>query len=364
MVNNLSNVEKLLVMLIGAVGIFVIAAETGYLPQPNTNLTEIPLPQKEAPKNQPKVNRVNSQLQKKASEPVSANESKSVQKTTDTVNFNSRFIKEVTAHKYQSVATPPKAPVFRWDFSGAGIVHTYEYEQETRSINNMGPSMGGKSNGVNQEVSAKGMLLVESRGDGTAELMLKSIKMSMKVDMGGGEPKTREQQMPPVVVQGMQEDSSGPFGNSTQDIFLKMLFPLPTKELKVGESVDVPMQIPFNAMGSLLQVTGHSRITLSRYVKEGNHTYAQLNVDTDVSELKVPKELKGEYKSSTKGKAVFYFDVENRSFVSGAIAMLVEVSIDAPMPKMDIPGMDNSKMPKRTRMAMASDNLIRVKLKR
>ena len=170
--------------------------------------------------------------------------------------------------------------------------------------------------------------------------------------------------MPPFVVQGMKEDGSGSFGNSSQDMLLKMLFPLPPKSINVGESVDVPAQMPFNAMGSVLNVTGRSRITLTQYVTIDGRTCAQLDVDTDISKLKVPSELKGEYKCSTKGTSVFYYDVADRSFVSGTIALIMQFSIDAPMPQMNIPGEDTSDMPKRSKMSMVSDNLIKVKLKK
>lgn len=227
----------------------------------------------------------------------------------------------------------------------------------------MGSFMGGKSDGAGQAMSAKGVLLIKSQGDGTANMVLKDMKMSMKIEMNNEAPQTMGQQMPPVVVQGMKEDGSGSFGNTSQDMALKKLFPLPTKELKVGESIDVPAQMPFNAMGSMLQVKGRSRITLTRYVTAGKRTYAQFDVDTDISELKVPKELKGEYKCFNKEKAVFYFDVESRSFVSGTIAALMKFSIDAPMPEMESSEKDAPDMPKRAQMSMMSDNLIRVKLR-
>ena len=282
---------------------------------------------------------------------------------TDTSVPASQFEKEVRIEKYKKVAAPSTHPVFRWDFSKAKVVHTYAYEQEVRSKTNMGTSFGGKSGGTGQEMSAKGMLLIKSQGDSTAELVLKDMKMSMKMDMGKDEPKTMEQQMPPFVMQGMKENGSGSFGNSSQDMLLKMLFPLPSKPIKVGESVDVPAQMPFNVMGSMLQVTGRSRITLTQYVKIGGRTCAQLDVDTDISKLKVPTELKGEYNCSTKGISVFYFDVSSRSFVFGTIALLMQFSIDAPMPQMKISGEDAPDMPKRSKMSMSSDNLITVKLK-
>lgn len=272
---------------------------------------------------------------------------------TDASGAASQFAKEATKKKYKETDPPSAAALFRWDFSKAHVVHAYDYEQEV-----------WKKTYKEQKMSTKGTLLIKSQGDSTAELVLKEMKMSMEImDMRKGEPRTIEEHIPSSVVQGMKKDGSGSFGNSSQGMILKMLFPLPPKVLKVGESVDVPAQMPFNAMGSMLQVTGNSRITLTRYVKIGKNTCAQLNVDTDISQLKVPPELKGEYKYSTKGTSVFYFDVANRSFVSGTIVLLIQFSIDAPMPQMKISGGDAPDMPKRYKMSMKSDNLIRVKLK-
>jgi hypothetical protein len=281
---------------------------------------------------------------------------------TETTVPASKFAKEVTKETYKQTNPPSASPVFRWDFSRAQVEHTYAYEQEVRSKTDM-RSLSDKSGDMGQEMSAKGILLIKSQGDKTAEFVLKDVKMSMKMDMGDKEPKTMEQQMPPFVVQGMKEDGSGSFGNNSQDRLLKMLFPLPPHSLHVGESVNIPAQMPFNAMGSVLEVKGRSRITLSRYVKIGSRTCAQFDVDTDISELKIPSELKGDYKCSTKGTSVFYFDVASRSFVSGTIALIMQFSIDAPMPEMKMSGENSLNMPKTAKMSMVSDNLIRVKLK-
>ncbi|GAG75554.1 unnamed protein product, partial [marine sediment metagenome] len=123
--------------------------------------------------------------------------------------------------------------------------------------------------------------------------------------------------------------------------------PLPSKTLNVGEAVDVPTQMPFNAMGSRLYVKGRLRITLRRYVKIADRTCAQFDVDIDISDLKVPPELEGEYRCSTKGASVFYFDVSKRRFVSGTTAVQAGLSIDAPAPKIKIPGVEVPDMPER-----------------
>jgi len=275
----------------------------------------------------------------------------------------SQFLEELNKEKakYKDTEAPAAAVVFRWDFSNKSV-HTYSYEQEVRIMQDMG-GFEKDPHEIQQKMSAKGTLSINSQGDGTADLVLKDMKMIMEMDLESEEePKPMEQTIPPIVLQGMKEDGSGSFSDSSQEMFLKMLFPLPTVTVQVGESVDVPAQMPFNAMGSLLYVKGRSRITLTRYVKIGQRTCAQLDVDIDISDLKVPAELVGEYECSTKGAAVFYFDVTNRCFVSGTTAILMHLSIDAPMPEMNIPEEEMPQMPERLQMSMMSDNLIRVSL--
>ncbi|MCK5708522.1 MAG: hypothetical protein KAI43_12810 [Candidatus Aureabacteria bacterium] len=276
-----------------------------------------------------------------------------------------QLINEIKEEMYSDAEAPEGEPVFLWDFSKKNV-YGYDFEQMTKNSMDMGE--GGKLNSkpgeMDQTMSAKGDLFIKSQGDGTADLVLKDLKASMKMNMGNNqEPRTMEQAMPPFVAQGIKEDGTGPFGNSSQDLFLKMLFPLPTKTLRLGESIDIPAQMPFNAMGSMLMVKGRSKITLKRYVKIGKRTCAELNVDIDISDLNVPSDLEGEYKCSTKGTSVFYFDTESRCFISGYTAMVMQFSVDAPMPKMNISGEKESNMPKRTKMSMISDNLIKVKLK-
>jgi len=280
----------------------------------------------------------------------------------NTNKVESHYLKELNKNDYREVKTPSTAPIFRWDFSKKSV-QEYSYEQEVINKTELGVDAGSDMSDPEQSMSAKGSLLIKSQADGTAELVLKDMKASMKISFNKtDDPKTMEQEMPPFVVQGMKEDGTGPFGDSSQDMLLKLIFPLPTSNLKVGESVDVPAQMPFNAMGSQLQVKGRSRITLTRYVLIGNHTCAQLNVDIDISDLKVPSELEGEYLCSTKGSAVFFFDISSRTFVSGSTALLTQFSIDAPMPKMNIQGEAATNVPPRSKMSMKSDNFIHVSL--
>ena len=276
--------------------------------------------------------------------------------------IKSRYLNEVNKNDYSEIAPPQNAPIFRWDFSKKKVM-AYAFNQEVVANTVMPLDPGDDSGDSEQSMTIRGVLSVKSQGDGTATIVLSDLKTSMRISIDKSDaPKTMEQAGPAVVVPEVKEDGTGSFGDTSQDMMLKLLFSLPTKALKVGESVDVPAQLPFNAMGSQLQAKGRSRITLTRYVLVANHRCAQLDIDIDISDLKVPSELEGHYSCSAKGSAVFFFDINNRCFVSGSTALMMQFSIDAPMPKMNVQDERPQHFPDKMKMSMKSDNLIRVLL--
>jgi len=179
---------------------------------------------------------------------------------------------------------------------------------------------------------------------------------------GSEEPQAMESQAPPMVVQGVKEDGSMEICNTSQEMLFKTLFPLPPQPLHVGESVSVPGQIPFNAMGSLLYAKGAFNILLTGYVKIGEKTCAKLVTDIDISQLDVPEEMEGNYTCQLKGKSVYFFDVQNRHFVSGREATMMSMRMEAQTPKMSFSdkGKEEDTIPETMKMAMDSDNLIAV----
>jgi hypothetical protein len=278
----------------------------------------------------------------------------------------SQFLGEINYSEYIETNAPSALKEYKWDFSSEAT-HTYSYEQDVEMDADFGDFDGGKTPTSGQSMTSKGSLLVKSKGDGTADIVLKDIKAKTEMDFGKGEEtKTMEQTLPPSVIQGMREDGSGSVGDSSQNTMLKLLFPLPTKPLKVGESVDIPTSMPFNARGSMLHVKGYMRVTLARYVTIGDGVYAQFNIKIDIAELDVPEELEGEYECWIKGDGIYYFDVAQHRFASGTTAVLMRMSVDAPSPKInmqDMPAEAAKHMQKRMKITMTNDNLIKVKLK-
>jgi hypothetical protein len=277
-------------------------------------------------------------------------------------NGGSTFLDQLEIDSYPSLPSPNEAALFRWDFSGKQV-YQYEFSQlvlVTSEIGNMHGNEASKAS--HQSIQGDGKLSLKSEGNKSARLVLENLTMSMEVEIPeSDEPQIIQSQAPPIVIQGVQEDGSMKLGNSGQEILLKTLFPIPPKPLKVGQSVSVPAEMPFNVMGSLLHVKGKTDIKLSDYVQVNGKTCAKLETEIDISTLNVPVELKGEYQCQIKGRSIFFFNVEDKHFVAGRVAMLMSMHVEAPIPKMNFPketeGID---IPETFKMSMDSDNFLSV----
>jgi len=264
----------------------------------------------------------------------------------------SKHLDEIGATSHPKAAPPQEAPLLRWDFSRPAV-QAYDYTQTMEMESTMGPGMGMKINGA-------GTVLLKSKENDVAILVMKDMKMNMtsEMDVGGGENMMKTA-APPIVVTGVKEDGSMKTGNSSAEILLQFLFPLPPKPLRVGESAAVPATMPFNAMGSVLFVEGTSTITLTGYVTIDGRRCARLETDIDVSKLDVPEELTATYECVTRGKSISYFDVERRRFVSVEVALVMGMHFDAPMPTTDMKG---EGLPEKMKMSMQTDTRIRLTL--
>lgn len=277
----------------------------------------------------------------------------------------SKYLARIDKDKYPPAKVPAAAPLLRWNFSGE-TVYAYDYLQLVDNNSRMGGPMGPMT--TTQNLHGSGMLLMQSRGDRTGAMVLKDMLISAKVSMNApgqaSQPQVMKQKMPPVVMQGFKEDGTmtASARGVQQEALMRLLFPLPPKPLKVGESVAIPVSIPFNASGTVLPVKGSCKVTLAGYVSRDGRTCARLVSDIDVSDLKVPKEMPGKYRFVTRGKGIMYFDLRQRCFASSALAVTMELSVEAPTPIPPAAAKDPRlpAMPARLKMNMAADNLIRV----
>ncbi len=219
-----------------------------------------------------------------------------------------------------------------------------------------------RTSDMRQSMSGSAKLLIKSQPDGTADLVLKDYKLITAMAFGDDEEDEPVPMEPlPLVVAGMREDGTLEVGNTTQEtLLLKRFFPLPPRPLAVGDSVDIPLQMPFNAMESPLTVKGRAGVTLTEYVTIEDHTCARLDTEIDISQLDVPADMKGEYRCSLKGTSVFYFDIEERRLAAGEVAFVVHMETDTPEPTVQSPVDAPPQQPERTRISATSDNFITV----
>lgn len=279
--------------------------------------------------------------------------------TAPTTARASAYVAELGKEEFKTATAPETAPVFRWDFSKSAS-HNYAFSQQVQVEIDLGMTRRVVPDKARQSLTADGLLTVRTAGAGTGEMLLTKVKAVANISANGVNQSV-PQEMPPLVVQGINEDGTGNFGGTSQEMMLRLLFPLPGKSLAIGESVELPMQMPFAVGASALQVTGRCRVRLVRFVMVGDRLCAELKTETDVSELKVPPEMPGEYRASFKAHSVLYFDTNRRVFQSATIAATMEMLINAPAQAAN-PGAVNQRPVPEMRSSAFSDNLIRVKL--
>ena len=278
---------------------------------------------------------------------------------------NSAFIKNIDSHKFQE-ATPPDNPVlFRWDFS-ENKEYIYDYEQKVATENEMsGFGPNSKNSITAQSTTGNGTLAYKSEKGKIARFVLENLTLKSTFEnenIDKNAPKTMEMKSPPLIIQGVKEDGNLSIPSSAQTLLLKLLFPLPSEPMKKSDTVSTEVNMPFNAMGSLLLVKGHSKTTLEKYVEINGIKCAKLVSVIDISDLEIPPELKGKFVALAKGNSVFYFDIENRKFISGNLALLMAMDIETQSPEVKFSGENKQPemLPSTIKMAMNSDNFISV----
>jgi len=269
----------------------------------------------------------------------------------------STFLDRIDEATYPAAPAPPEAPLLRWDFSDDAL-HAFDYYQEVVMQVQM---MMMDENAENRMVG-EGTVLLQSAGDRTAMFVMKDMNLQMTSSVDGqNQTLPPMPETPPVRMPGVTEDGRMPGAESSAELLVRFLFPLPDKPLDVGQSADVPMSMPMGTTGGVLPVTGRMRITLDGYVTIDGQTCARLVTDTDISTIDVPKGMEGTYLFALKGKGVLYFDLDRRSFVSGTLALMMSMRVATPIPEAMRELAGDSDVPDVMRMIADSDNLIRLK---
>ena len=263
----------------------------------------------------------------------------------------SRFLKEINLKQYPQAQSLSPTPQMRWDFSADKI---YSYNLKQKTVMQMTSSMVPENVPTDETTMEANVLLqIKSQANGTARIVLEDLKTDMQDSSGGMKMQNRS----PSVIQGFREDSSFKEDSASNQIGLGFLFTLPPRPMAQGETIEIPVKLPFNAMGSVLEVQGSVVLRLVRYVTINNHTCAQFESDIDVSKIDIPPEVQGKYSVFFRGKATSFFDVQERRFVSSTVAMLSHIMAEKAAPDVQTSN-EPADLPETISMSMMNDALI------
>lgn len=209
-----------------------------------------------------------------------------------------------------TVAKTLRTKQVKWNFKSFKKL-TYDYEQVVGMKNPFLDSLPSMKN------VAKGKLILKVKSNGKADIILKDMKMVMR-DI--------KQQMPDQFIQDMDEYGKvdGDM-NSQQRMLLQMLFPIPTKKIKVNEVSKIPMKIPFSVPGSVINVKGFNSVTL----KQINGSSYDLSTGINCTDYTIPDEVEPKYDCFVKGKSQYQFDALAGYFKNGTVEIAMGMGVIA-----------------------------------
>lgn len=199
-----------------------------------------------------------------------------------------------------------KKQKFAWDFNSKNI-YVYSFEQITNGVNNWGDDTRDADT---SKIVGKGEVKIKSRGQDKADFVLTlTIEHNVFKSFNNMPPQT-------MIIPDM--DANGQFESKRRnsDVMFDLIFPLPSKDLEIGESEKLDLEIPYNLMGSPLYIKGFNKL---KYIKDTAPNTALIKSEFKVDQLDVPKEIKGEFMCSFVGKAEFEFNYKEKYFESSKV---------------------------------------------
>ena len=212
--------------------------------------------------------------------------------------------------------------VIRWKFQNFEKL-TYKFTQKTE----ISP-MGGIFSAFGITNTATGKLTITPTSEGKADIVLEELNLGEMADLLTQNLKKENGQLPDMFVKGLKPDGTieGEISEGMQ-LFYTGILPIPTKDLKVGESVKIPAQLPMNAFGSQIIMKGYQTLTL-KSVKENLYTFEN---DILINEYDVPEnaqqDVNQKHQHQIKGKGEYIFDIEKGYFTNAEIELKIKMKM-------------------------------------
>ena len=215
-------------------------------------------------------------------------------------------------------ATPVSNDLIKWNFSDYKKL-TYEYNQTMLTDVGFLDDL--------QKMMMTANLIIKIKDEQHADVIFTDIMhYRMSQDSLGSYKVTDTIDMPNQILY-QDLTPNGNIDGYIQDSYLmlaRILFPTTNQKMKIGETIDLKMSMPFNMMGSNINVKGYNRV---KYV-DSNDGIEKLSSLIDVSEYTIPEEIDQDYICFLKGNSDFSFDSKRGVFNEGTINMNVAMGIN------------------------------------
>jgi hypothetical protein len=230
------------------------------------------------------------------------------------LDLTSKYASMVNETEYPAASAPASAQTFKLDFSKV-YTHRYYYQQSLE--NHVGPSTFYST--------SSGILAVYAEPDQTAQVRFEGLRIQTTTPVNG-KPQIDNQKAPATWIGNMNQTGGFDEAIPGQRPVMELLFPVPTKALGVGESVDFPVAFDLPVMGSVYTASGVRHITCLGYVTVGKRVCAKLEQIITVSVVDADTHRRVDARGST----LAYFSPTEGRFVRSAGTMTMHMSETLP----------------------------------
>ena len=209
-----------------------------------------------------------------------------------------------------------------WKFQNFDKLN-YNFTQKTE----ISP-MGGIFLGFGITNTAKGKLTIIPTQDGKANLALEDMDMGEMGTILLQNMKVENEELTDMSIKGLKPDGTieGEISEAMK-LFSTGILPIPTKDLKVGESVKIEANMSIPSADEKIIMTGFQTLTL----KSINGDLYTLENDILIDKYQNPKlevKIKEEDKPKIKGQGESIFDIEKGYFTEGEVVLKIQMKLN------------------------------------
>ncbi len=210
----------------------------------------------------------------------------------------------------------------RWKFQNFDKL-TYNFSQKTE----ISP-MGGIFSAFGITNTAKGKLTIIPTQDGKANLALEDMDMGEMGAMLLQNMKIENEELNNLSIKGLKSDGTieGEISEAMK-LFSTGILPIPTKDLKVGESVKIETNMSIPLADEKVTMTGFQTLTL-KSIKGNLYTLKNDILIDKYQNPELESKIKQEDKPEIKGEGEYIFDIEKGYFTEGEVVLKIQMKLD------------------------------------